>query len=375
MSEKLRWNALIALVTGMSLGNVGGNVMPELLDGFAENYKLSLSEAGIVAALQLLATAIAAIGLSKVASRPGRIRLARIGLVISAIGFAWAFFAPDISLLIAANIFAGLGLGAVFAAGTAALSSTPNVDKATTLAVFFSTITMAVLILSIPLVNDLLGGNGGFALLAAVSLLGILLVQKLPELPLSYDQSTAPALNWLFLAAIVMIGITEQGLWSYAKFFGRDYAGLSDDTVTIVLSVAALAALLGVLLGDFSRKMLGSASALIFVFSIGAIMKFFVAWPLSDIGFIVVTVIWQICYLAVIVLILAVAGNIDPSGRWVAASAGALALGTGIGPAVIGFVLETWGNLSLAIATACCVFVAAIPVIRAAMKVRLRAGD
>ena len=121
--ERLAASALLALATGMTLGNVGGNLMPLLLDGFMERFHLSATTAGLVAAVQLLSTALVALTLSTRAARPGRVRLARIGLTIAAVGFACAWIAPTIEILFGANAVIGAGLGATFAAAAAALSS------------------------------------------------------------------------------------------------------------------------------------------------------------------------------------------------------------------------------------------------------------
>jgi len=361
--ERLTASSVLALTTGMTLGNVGGNLMPLLLDGFMKRFHLSATTAGLVAAVQLLSTALLTLVLSTRAARPGRVRLARLGLAIAALGFLCAWTAPSIEVLFAANAVIGAGLGATFAAAAAALSSAPSVDRATTLTLLFSTLAIAALILAIPLANALAGGTGGFALLVICCVVGLVLVRGLPEATMDHRDAKGPPLSWVFVVAVALFGISEQGVWSYAGVLGHD-AGLDASSGAVVLGVAAIAALVGVPLAAVARRAFGARLALMCVLALGLAVKVVVTISSVPVVFAVACVIWQVCYLATLVLLLAAAGNFDPSGRWAAASAGALALGTGIGPAAIGATLDHFGSTGLAIGVVVAVAIAAIPVLR-----------
>jgi len=373
--EGLTAASLLALTTRMTLGNVGGNLMPLLLAGFMERYHLSVTTAGLVAAVQLLATALAALTLSSRAARPGRVRLARIGLAIATVGFACAWVAPSIEILFGANAVIGAGLGATIAAASAALSSAPSVDRATTFTLLFTTLAIAALILAIPLANHLSNGTGGFALLGLCCAIGLMLVSALPEAPIDHHEAKGPPLSWIFVAAVTLFGISEQGLWSYAEVLGRTGAGLGAAAVAAVLGVAAIAALLGVPLAALSRRAWGAHIALACFLTLSAAAKVTATFTDIPVVFAIACVIWQICYLATLVLTLAATGNFDPSGRWVAASAGALALGTGIGPAIIGVTLDHLGSTGLAIGIVFAVALAAIPLLRVAASPNPRTAD
>ncbi len=233
--------ALIALTVGMSLGNAGGNVMPVLLDGFSAQFELSATMAGLIAAAQSLTAAIVALLVAGRAARPGRVRLVRIGLVIATAGFVCSWLAPVAGVVLGANVVAGLGLGLVFAGAAASLSATPDVDRATTLTVLFSTVLIAVLIVAVPLVNSLGGGTAGFAVLAGCSLAGLALVAGLPEVPSGVDITGRPRLKHSFLVAVGVFGVVEQGAWSYAALLARTDTGVDESQAAGVLAVAAAA--------------------------------------------------------------------------------------------------------------------------------------
>lgn len=374
MSGTLSARSLAALAAGITLGNIGGNLMPVLLDGFRDRYGLSSGQAGVVAAAQLVATAVVSLALSSRAARPGRARLARAGLVVAAVGFLAAWLSPGAVPLTIANLIAGVGLGAVFAAASAGLSSTPDVDRATTLTVLCSTVAIAALILLIPLTDHLWGATTGFAVVAAGCLVGLPLVGRLPDAPIAHASHPGPRVSWLFVAAVVLFGVTEQGLWSYAAVLGGD-AGIGGPVAALILGIAAVAALAGVPLAAALRRLWGSAVALGVVMGVGALAKFLVASPPGPVLFGIATSVWQICYLAVLVLVLATAAKADPTGRWAAAAAGALALGTGIGPAVIGVTLEHLGSVGLGVGTLVAVVCSAVPVLRVAVSTQREDGD
>ena len=361
--------ALVALACGTTLGNVGGNVMPALLAGFGERFGLTDTAAGMVAAAQLLATAVVTLLLSARASRSGRVQLAQVGLLLATIGFVAAWLSPSVGVLVSANILAGVGLGTVFAAGTAALGSTADVDRATFRTVLVATLATAVLILAVSYANELGGGTAGFAVLAACCALGLWGVRGLPERPGDDATQTGPRPSLLFLGAVLAFGVVEQGTWSYAAVFGMRHAELSDGAASLTLSVAALAALIGVPLGTLASLRLGRVTGLVAVAAVEFAARTLVVVTESGTVFAIATSLWQVCYLALLVQILALAAGLDRSGRLVAATAGAVALGTGIGPAVIGATLDVVGPWGLAAALLGLGVFALVPLARLAARV------
>ena len=84
----LTFGVMVALIAGVTLGNGGANVMPVFVDDFATRFALSDSTAGLVAATQLMATAVVTLLLAKRAARPGRVEVAPPGPGVSG-GGVW----------------------------------------------------------------------------------------------------------------------------------------------------------------------------------------------------------------------------------------------------------------------------------------------
>jgi hypothetical protein len=81
-------------------------------------------------------------------------------------------------------------------------------------------------------------------------------------------------------------------------------------------------------------------------------------------------IIWQVCYMGLLVQTLAVAAAADRSGRWVAACGGAVAIGSGLGPTPSGWALDTFGAPMFGVLLALTTAIAAIPIVRTLRSVR-----
>jgi MFS family permease len=203
----LTFGVAAALIAGVTLGNAGTNVMPVFVDDFAARFRISDAGAGLVAAAQLMATAVVTLLLARRAARPGRIGLARAGLVVAALGCLGAAVAFEPVTLILANLLLGVGLGAVYAAATAALAAVGDADKASAATITGTVCVTALLIMAVSAVNDGWSGGAGFALVAACCLPAWFLVGRLPDNP-----GTSPA--------------PPSFCWSGRRFSGRSRTAL-----------------------------------------------------------------------------------------------------------------------------------------------------
>jgi predicted MFS family arabinose efflux permease len=364
----LSTGVLVALVTGTSMGSVGANVMPMLLAGFRSSLNLSNTAAGLVAAGQLLATAVVTLTLAPRAAALDRVRLARIGLTIAALGFASTLLTSGIVLFTVANVVAGAGIGAVFAATAAGLATMEDVDRATVAAVLGSTVVIAALVIVVPMANAHWIAGAGFLIVATCCLTATLLVGRLPEaqdaVPVNDTEGGQPGPGLPILGAVALLAASDQGAWSYAGVLGENHAHLSAATVSVVLSVAGIASLVGVGASTVAVPRLGRWHALAWFMGAEAIAKLLVAGTSVGAVYAAATITWQVCYLGVLVMLLAAAAKVDPGGRWIAAFPGAMAIGAGLGPAVTGIILDTSGALALSVFLASATLLAAIPLLR-----------
>ncbi|WP_460072675.1 MFS transporter [Streptomyces sp. YKOK-I1] len=361
----------VALVAGVTLGNGGANVMPVFVDDFASRFALSDSGAGLVAATQLMATAVVTLLLAQRAARPGRVRMTRLGLALAGVGFLAATVATDIVTLVLANLVLGAGLGAVYAAATAALAATDDADKASAVTVSGTVGVTALLIMAVPEANHGLGEGTGFLLMALCCLLAWPLVRRLPDGPAPAVSGavekgvTAPAKpSPALLSGTALLWAVTQGAWSYASVLGRQHTGLSHSAVSAVLAVSSVVALAGAVLGPVAGRRFGRMPSMAAFVTAQALAMALLILTHDPVLFVVAAVVWQTCQLAVLVQMLAAAALIDPTGRLVASLSGAGALGTGIGPLAVGAILDGAGAGVLSPILALGTFVASLPLLR-----------
>ncbi|MEV5811057.1 MFS transporter [Streptomyces mutabilis] len=354
-----------ALVTGTALGTLGSTLMPVLLPGMAHRYGLSSTGTGIVATLQLVMTALVTLALMPRVARPGRARIARAGLLAAAAGFALAAVAPDFTILVAANVVAGAGLGAVNAAAMAAIAATDDSDRASSISMVGAIVVAAVLVTALPEAEALWGDGAQFAILAGCCTASLWFLRALPD-PAEKLQEAATLVRvpLSFLLAVALLGAFDQGAWSYSATLGEEYNGMSPGAVGTVLAIASLASLAGVGLCHLSLRK-GTRLTAVAVFLVaGGLAKLAIAVIPSPTAFAAAAVVWQICFMGLVVAVLSVAAAVDRTGRWVAGAGGALAIGTGLGPAPSGWVLDTWGAPAFGLAITLGTIAAAVPLLR-----------
>ncbi|GGV30278.1 MFS transporter [Streptomyces spectabilis] len=370
----------VALIAGATLGNGGANLMPLFIDDFSARFGLGDSGAGLVGAAQLMATAVVTLRLAGRAARPGRVRMTRTGLAVAGAGFVGATAASDLPTLILANLVIGAGLGAVYAAATAAIAATDDADKASAVTIAGTVVVTALLIMAVPAANHSLGEGTGFLVMALWCLLAWPLVRGLPDgpatatptapgtgagaTPEAEGPTTTATPSWVLLGAIALLWAVTQGAWAYASVFGREHAGMSASAVSVVLAVSGVVALVGAALGPVAARRFGRTRSLAGFIVAQALSMAVLVLTRDPVLFVVAAVLWQACQLAVLVQTLAAAALLDPSGRLVASLSGASALGTGIGPLAVGAVLDTAGAGVLGVLLALGTLVASVPPLR-----------
>jgi predicted MFS family arabinose efflux permease len=367
----LTFGVAVALIAGVALGNGGANVMPVFVDDFASRFSLPDSGAGLVAATQLMATAVVTLLLAERVARPGRVRMARLGLAVSGVGFLGAATVTDPLTLVLANLVLGAGLGAVYAAATAALAATDDADKTSAVTISGVVGVTALLIMGVPAVNHDLGEGTGFLLMALCCLLAWPLVRRLPDGPAVPASGSAGkgGAAWASPSLALLVGTgllwaVTQGAWSYAAVLGRQHTGMSHSAVSAVLAVSSVVALVGAVVGPVAARRFGRMRSMAAFVTAQALAMAVLIFTHDSVLFVVAAVLWQACQLAVLVQTLAAAALIDPAGRLVASLSGAGALGTGIGPLVVGAVLDGAGVGVLSLVLAIGTFVASLPLLR-----------
>ncbi|RJQ75619.1 MFS transporter [Pseudonocardiaceae bacterium YIM PH 21723] len=350
---------IAALVAGITLGTAGANMMPVLLDDFVARFGLSPSTAGLLAAGQLLAVALATLAFARRATRPGRAALAQRGLLLAAGGAVTAALAAGPLLLILGNLVFGAGLGAVYAATTAALAAVADPDRTASLSIGITVITTALLLVAVPMA----GPGNGFPLLALCCLLVLPLTPSLPDSPTEAARGARPPL--VLLLGMGLLAAASQGPWSYAAILGRD-TGLPADAVTGILALSAIGPLAGAALSPLVARRLGRGSTMLLLMAGQAVSMVLLVLGLGPAVFTLAAVLWQAFQVALLIQLLAAGSEVDGSGHLVAMLSGAGAIGNALGPLLAGPLLQYGGTLTFGAAAALATVLATLPLLRMA---------
>ncbi|MGW2572107.1 MFS transporter [Streptomyces sp. NPDC001537] len=328
----LTFGVEVALVAGVTLGNGGANVMPVFVDDFATRYALSDSTAGLVAATQLMATAVVTPAAGQAGgaagagahgpSGPGCLgrRLSRRGD-----GHRPGEPGPGQS---GARRGAGRGLRGGHGRARRHRRRRQGIrghhlrrgrcDSAADHGRLRG--------------NHDLGGGTGFLLMGLCCVLAWPLLRRLPDgvsTPAAPDAgssgtdgaaSARPTV--VLLLGTGLLWVVTQGAWSYASVLGRQHTAMSNSAVSAVLAVSSVVALVGALVGPLCARHFGRMRSMAAFVTAQALAMAVLIVTHDPVVFTVAAVLWQACQLAVLVQMLAAAALIDPTGRLVASLSG-----------------------------------------------------
>ncbi len=351
--QRIGPSAIAALAVGLTVGYLAGDILPEVVDALRNDLGMSATLAGTVTTALLLATALAGLVFARQAGRPGRARFAAGGTLVSIGGFTVAAFAPGTGVLIAACVVAGLGSGVVLAYATAAISATPDPERASGLAILVNTGVGAVLLFTLPRVTGA-ETSATFLCMALVGLLALPLFRWLPDAaaPESETQHGHTPLPSLGLGIVIFVGalildVTDNGMWAFVGTIVQEHVGLSSTDLGAVLSVAAFAGLAGASLPIIVGDRWGLFLPIIVMIGLDAVAKTLVVTVATPTAYIVCQFLWTGSYAALFAYLLAVGATLDSLGRWAAIVGSAFAMGDAIGPVVFGLANDLGGAGSL----------------------------
>lgn len=331
-------------VFGISVvGFMTANLVPVMIVALTGGPGLSVTAAGTLMTASLLACAASCLATSRWTARGGRYVVARAGLLLTALGFGAAAFAPSVPVVVAGVVLGGLGAGGAVSAGGAALGALRDPDRASGINGFVNRGVVSVVLLAIPLLGA--GTGSAFGLLAGLALAALLTTGWLPERPTpvappadgSSVRTGRPARTTTsaglgLLLSFALWALSEDSLWAVAATMGAEQARLDETGMGLVLSLSTLGGLLATAAVGFLGPRLGRTVPLAVVLVAGGVLKL-LAGTVTDPGwYMVVVIAWNSIYAAAFVYIVAVAAALDASGKWSAPLLGIYLVGSAFAP-------------------------------------------
>lgn len=345
--------SLFATVALGSVAIVVFNALPVILGVASDSLGLLPNELGMLAFVELGAIGLCSVsGLYWIRRVPWRPTVMVASLLLVAGNVLSAVFV-DLASLVTVRFLTGLfGEGVIFTITMAAIGDARDPDRAYAYAIVGQVGLGMAALWGFPLLAESIGYQGVMGAMAALALLGFLLIPWLPaggQKPTSPDTTAQVAseagaftTTFLGLGGITIWFLGLSGIWAFMERIGADIP-VAQTTVGALLAVAlglgALASLLVALVGDRYGRYWPPLAVLV----VHAILCLILAGPISAFiyGALVLsfTFVWNIG----LPYLLGLIADSDVTGRLVVLIVSAQALGNAAGPLLAGKLIEVYG--------------------------------
>lgn len=377
--------AMSALITTWVFALLPANLVPSIVEKLVYQLDVSVTTAGAVATGMTLANAAAVLSSRRLVQRGNRALIARIGLAIMMLSFLAGAIWPVAAVSMVALIAGGVGSGLVISAATAAVSATPNPDRATTIVMTVNRFVVAVAFLTIPLVGG--GVRELFLILAIPGLLGFIGAQWLPKLPeetavvsvvgtvaaaASAGDAAPPApeavraakaaraasthaeqrtrrIGWLLALGFGAWSITDDGVYGLVGVIvGESSMQVSDSFVPMIFALSVFCGLGGALLAPFLHRWFGRTASLAALLAISALAKLGLIVLATPVMYATSSAVWGFVFGAMLPLVFGLAASLSRDGGVSVLVNGVYVLGVALGPFVATQLFDRFGTGVLA---------------------------
>lgn len=362
------------------LALLAANLVPVLIGALIADLGMSVASASALATAMSLGTAGGIFATNKLVAKGDRPKMARIGLLAMAAGFGLGAVTLTAAAVVAGVVLGGIGAGIVVATATAASSATRDPDKTVNTVMIVNRLAAAALLAVVPLLGSDL--RNILAILAALGLAGLLAAGGLPNLPVEAAHRPAPGRGAGAKAVVLALvfglwSMTEDLVYAISGVIGMDSAGMTLDSISLVISLSVVGGLLGALASPLALKLLGRSLAILLIITVGSVCKYAVLTATSATVLSAGIVLAGTMYGAVLALVFGLAARMDLSGRVGTLVMGVYIVGVALGPVIGGNLVGVVGPqaLGLVIAVPSLAFGALLFAISRRSGVSERGGD
>ena len=333
---------LLAGMAMLELGNLASSLAPFNVSAVSVGLNANSQEAGLVVTLELFFAAISSLYFGTV-SYKGR-ALGLIGSIIVMICYYLCSISDDVNQITIIKAFSGIGCGMLIASGHSILASSRDPNRSYALFTLFAFLTAAFLIyISSTWIENGVHSYYFFNFIYVYIALTLLFFLSRQSKDQSDKRDGGPiAKKWLYfllITAVLFYEIPSSGMWAFMERFGVEYIDLGVAEVGSVISLAIILSLLGpVFIGVFGNK-IRRKETILFCLLVSSICVYAIFGIPSFNTFYYGNIIWNIVFVIMVILILAAAADIDPSGRLGAWLNACILLSASLAPAVFGWVM------------------------------------
>jgi predicted MFS family arabinose efflux permease len=330
------------------VGEVFIYLVPVLLGSVVESFALAEGTAGLIVALEIAASSLAAVACAAFVRRLPIRRAGMLCIALVVAGDLASAFVDELSWFIVLRVVAAFGAGALFAVANALAATTRAPEKT------FSLLGMTVILAAtfgfmlLTFAIERFGPQAAFAALALLSLLGAPFLAWLPtSAPIDARQASVrfplTASSMSICMAIFLLFVGQNAVWVFVERIGSA-SGLPLADISAVMILNGFLSLLGPLaahrLGNrFGRRWPIAAGMSVQVVTMIALVY---SYDLTSFGASLILLSWS--YVFAIPFFRAVMSSLDRTGRVAGASTAFVSVGAALGPGFGGVVLNAGGT-------------------------------
>lgn len=366
-----------------SIGVVGfmsANLVPYMMAALEQSLGIDTGASGTVLTACLLATAISCLLVTRLAEGERRTAVARVGLLVAALGFGTAAFAPAILwLTIGAVVLGGIGAGGAVAAGGAALAAFRNPNRVAGINGLTNRAFVSIVLAAIPLIG--IGMQSTFGLLAALAVLVFLIAGWLPSAPLvdvetqavqttiattpvdAAKQRRTTIAGFALLTMFAVWAVSEDSLWAMGITIGTQQAQLSPEQAGLALSASTAVGLVAATILAVVGARGGRALPLAFLLTLGGALKLSACLATDPTVFLWSFIAWNTVYTVAFLYFIATATALDAGGRWSGPVLGVYLIGSSFAPLVGAWLAQLLGVGGLGIVLAVISWALIVPLV------------
>lgn len=373
-------------------GYLGVNLSPYLITALQGALGTDVLTASWIVTGTLLLTAITGLATAKLCAGPRRVQVARVGLVLAAVGFGLAAFVPVPAVVVAGLLLGGLGAGGAVSSSGAALAAFVNPDRVAGFSGLANRAVVTVILAVVPLVG--LAAINVFGTLALFSLAVLFTSVWLPSAP-AVEHAAAPVAGpeasvavatrprrvetiagFVLLVTFALWAVSEDSLWAMAGVMGADQAGLTPEGLGIALSGATAGGLVGAILLMIVGDRLGRAVPLAILLAAGGVLKIVEGFVTDPTMFIVVFIAWNTIYAIAFMYFVATSAGLDADGRWSGPLFAVYLVGSSLTPVIGAALVEAFGYQGFTVVLGVASFALAVPALLVArISTRLQRAE
>lgn len=358
-------------------GYLGVNLSPYLITALQTALGTDVLTASWIITGALLLTAVTGLATAKLCAGPRRLLVARVGLVLAAVGFGAAALVPASAVVVAGLLIGGLGAGGAVSSSGAAIAAFVNPDRVAGFSGLANRAVVTVILAIVPLVG--LAPINVFGTLALFSLAVLFTSVWLPSAP-AVEHIAAPVAGpvasaagasrprrletiagFVLLVTFALWAVSEDSLWAMAGVMGADQAGLTPEGLGIALSGATAGGLVGAILLMIVGDRLGRAVPLAILLVAGGALKIVEGFVTEPAAFIVVFIAWNTVYAIAFMYFVATSAGLDADGRWSGPLFAVYLVGSSLTPVIGAALVEVFGYQGFTVVLGVASFALAVP--------------